>query len=544
MTLAKTISIDQNSHTLWDTVPKLDALAAHGFDCTHCVEDVDIAFTRHGVRDVDEAPLSLARERYYRGGASDWGAALFYSDFLGRLPLDVRDLEPYTGWSTAALSRRLECTVDDLYDRYSPSDNWQLVGSSYADLAGRYHRVIGDVKSAEVAEQVTQLLTHARDDLVACFPESAARGRIDRWFDREESLVTGLLAENREDSLATLYRKWLAARVPRNVAVSLTSGQFSIRAGDTPAIRLMHTLVSRYDEWVEAYNEAVAETAVGLNPIRSNSGDLPMAAVFRDGDRWKRADLTLDRGSLRCGDHRWPLRATPDVLPLDDMAADGVAALVGKALLLVLQVRLPAGGTALALPYQGSLYMPAAHALEEKLRARGVLSGDLLPVYRVRFRFFDLWEGCSTGVCPPAHVRRALGIESASAGDLAGAIESGQADARKTLQRLKDETTRQETVDRRFPHIANERDELQEKRRRLARTPEGRVASSEIWERVKELERNLLEKQVEWILDQMHLLDLHYYDSRGALLPWAVALGGQAFYERMIEQAEIRVEQT
>ncbi|MBQ6471809.1 MAG: hypothetical protein IJJ33_07490, partial [Victivallales bacterium] len=86
----KFISIDQNSNGLWDTVPKLAALSAHGMAGTHYLEDVDAAFTRRGAHPGE--PPSLLPERFYRGGGSDWGAALFYTDLLGRQPWDLQEL--------------------------------------------------------------------------------------------------------------------------------------------------------------------------------------------------------------------------------------------------------------------------------------------------------------------------------------------------------------------------------------------------------------------------------------------------------------------
>jgi hypothetical protein len=125
---------------------------------------------------------------------------------------------------------------------------------------------------------------------------------------------------------------------------------------------------------------------------------------------------------------------------------------------------------------------------------------------------------------------------------MARAIEAAQAQARETLAQMKNEKTRGPTVQKRFPEIVRKRNTLENRRRERARTPEGRAEASEIWKRVKELERDLLEKEVQWILDQIQLLDLHYYDSRGALQPWAVALGGETLYNRMIQQAAIEPE--
>ena len=78
-----TISIDQNCASFWDTIPKLDALRRKGIDVSHYVEDVDIAFAARGA-EVDQPDLRLAMENVYPGGGQDWGAGLFYSDFLGR----------------------------------------------------------------------------------------------------------------------------------------------------------------------------------------------------------------------------------------------------------------------------------------------------------------------------------------------------------------------------------------------------------------------------------------------------------------------------
>ena len=41
-------SIDQNCHSLWDVLPKLQALAGRGLQPTQFVEDIDVAFTALG----------------------------------------------------------------------------------------------------------------------------------------------------------------------------------------------------------------------------------------------------------------------------------------------------------------------------------------------------------------------------------------------------------------------------------------------------------------------------------------------------------------
>jgi hypothetical protein len=82
---------------LWDAVPKLEALSCQGYKGIHCVEDVDVAYSRQGSKAGDE--IDLRQERYYRGGVSDWGATLFYTEFLGKQPLDVVEFEKPLGMS-------------------------------------------------------------------------------------------------------------------------------------------------------------------------------------------------------------------------------------------------------------------------------------------------------------------------------------------------------------------------------------------------------------------------------------------------------------
>ncbi len=534
------ISIDQNSTPLWDTIPKLDALLARGARGTHYLEDIDIAFTAHGAR-VGDAALALTPERYYRGGSSDWGAAWFYSDFLGRLPIDVRDLEPYTGWSTAALSRRLGLSVDALYDLYSPSDNWQLVGPSYAGDT-LHHRVIGDLTAAETAEFLHALMAHAEKDLLECLPEAAARTRIRQWFRKENTTLDGALRAGSGGTLVDVYNAWLRARFGTRLRTGLTSALFALPATPGPTHRLLSLFVREYGPMSRLYNEAVRETGVGVSPLNSSRGDLPMFVVFRRGNRLLRSDVRLEDGWLHAGGCVWKLSGDASAFPFEAMRADDVCCLAGKALLLVLQARDREHGGQLALPHQGSLYMPAARTLEKKLvQIRGSLD-PLHPVIRVRLHFFDHWAACSTVVRAPAFLHDVFPAVELPAREFAEVLRYAGVEAREALSALRSDATRTERFARLFEREFREREELETRRRNLARNPETRSEAKQLWGTIKQMDRGLLQKQVEWILSRIHLLNLEYYDSRGALLPWCVALGGDAFYRRVVENAEIYIE--
>jgi len=534
MAQAGFVSIDQNSHSLWDTVPKLQALAANGWTGTHFVEDVDVAFTRRGAAPGDTA-LALAPERYYRGGTSDWGAALFYTDFLGRNPVDVTAMEPYTGWSSAALARRLECTLDELYDRYSPSDNWQLVGSSYLGDAD-HHRTIGDLGVAETAPFLAALLEHAERNMLDTFPEADAQQRVRQWFADERDSVKELTAQLGDGRLVDLYQAWLRRHVTGNVG--LTSDFFAPREPDAPRFRLLSEFIRNYDHAAVLYNDAIAETGVGLTPLRSRDGELPFFLATTSDGRHTRSPAWLRDGAIVSGDNVFTPSAD-GALPLEEMRGRGVTAVTGKALLLVLQARLIPGGGPVAVPYNGSLYMPAAHRLEAKLRENGFLPWELAPLVRVKLNVIDQWHGVHTRIRLPAHLASVFGAAELAACDFAEAAPGVVRSARSELDELESKAGRQAIMQTCAAAEFAERQSLDGERRELARDPATRPRAGELWDRIKGLDRRMLERLVDRVLRNLHVVDLDYWNSRGAILPWSIALGGEALYHHTIANAEI-----
>jgi hypothetical protein len=541
------ISIDQNSHVLWDTVPKLQALARHGWRGTHAVEDIDVAFTRQGATAGDDT-LALAPERYYRSGNSDWGAALFYSDFLGRSPLDIRALEPYTGVATAKLAHRLGLCVDALYERFAQSDNWQLIGPSYAGDA-HHHRVIGDLSVGEAAPFLRQLWGHAVRNLRQSVPERDAQARIAAWAGQEEARLEALLASlGPAAPLVQLYQEWMRPQVAgRPVALTRTSDLFAPRPDDVK-LGLFSLFLERYDECAALYNQAVTETACGLKPLRARDGELPFFAVWRRPGAsgpggFTRTALTRESGRLVSAGRDWPLAGTPLLPPLPELARDGLVCFAGKALLLVLQARLVPGGAALALPHQGSLYMPAAYALERLLRDAGLLPWPVQPVLRVRFRFLERLQALPTRIRLPDWLQEEAGGEAeTSAAAFAEALPAATARAAAELEQCRDAAGRERLLAAWFaPEQAHLR-ELEARRRELAANPETRELAAAAWDEKASLERHVLERFVTRLLRNLHLRNLEYWDSRGALQPWAIALGGEAFYDALLARAEIAPE--
>ncbi|MCE5325029.1 MAG: hypothetical protein LLG01_01300 [Planctomycetaceae bacterium] len=532
-------SIDQNCHSLWDVVPKLQALARHGKPAWHYVEDVDVAFAAVGAH-AGSGRLFLARERYYRGGGADWGAAMFYQPFLAPLSVDVQAWEPYTGMTTAALARRFHCSVDDLYNRYSPGGAWQLIGPSYLDAHGQYHRVIGDLGLAETRDFLHQLMDQARRDMIETFPSRFCRKRIEEWFDQETALISDLERRCSGGKLADLYRLWLESKAGETAGIAVTSSLFACN-DRLPGRELLELFTARYEQTAAIYNEAVNESQVGLHALRVSEGELPLFACIEHDHRQVRVNVHLRDGHLLAGDKHCPL-AAGGRLPLDALAAMGVRSLAGKAALLVCQVRAGESGGPLALPYRGSLYMPAAHLFMRKLRGSGLYSQPLAPVLRVRLRFLDRIGELNQPLHLPPHLATAFGEDEVSCRQFADGYAALAQDARRRLESFKTSQGRAAWTAEAMPELAIEIERMELRRRELAARGAAPEELRPLWKTLKELQDKVLIALVEQVATDWQVRDVDYYDSRGAMLPWAVALGGQEFYNRLLDGAEISPE--
>ena len=528
-------SIDQNCHSFWDALPKLQALTAHGHRVTHFLEDVDVAFTAMG-SSVDDSVLHLARERFHRSGGQDWGAALFYSEFLGRLPVEIRDWEPFTGLKTSTLAKKLERSVDDLYAEFSPGDNWQLIGSSY--IGDRdHHRVIGDLSVRETRCFVRAMVEKARADMLRAFPQRDSQERLEAWLAEEEARLAKLLEQCATAGLVDLYRAWMSQHLhATNVELGLSSSLFAPDA-DPARTALLDVFVTHYGRAASLYNEAIDETGADLRPLDTSDGELPFFAIQDHQGHLVRSAARLDGGEVRFGRQSFPL--AHGHLPVEAMAGAGIRALAGKAIVLVIQARIGPSGQPLALPYHGSAYMPTANRLADKLAASGLLPGTLQPIVRVRFHLLDRLKSLDTVIRLPEHLAACVGRSEIPARELGQGWETLAHEAAERLETLKDPAVRTQWGKDHFPGLAGKIAALDTQRRQLAQgctTPE---EMRELWEQEKTLQLRLLDETLRQVARDWQVSQLDYWDSRGALLPWSIALGGQDFYDRLIANAEI-----
>jgi len=537
------ISIDQNSHTFWDVLPKLQALAHGGYSACHCIEDIDVAFTAIGARvggdDVGQQ-MRMARERFYRGGAADWGAAIFYFSFLGRQPVEIRRLEPFTGMKTNVLAGKLGCSVDDLYDRFSPSDNWQLVAPSYFQSRD-LHRVIGDLGVSQTAVFLGEMIDIAARDMLDAFVGDEARRRVEGWIDEQRSVLAESIEDAGDDGeLVELYRRWLGRYVRDPISLGLTSELFAC-GRDATQTALLEIFTGRYDEASKLYNSAIEETGLQLRRLDVGRGELPFFATIERDGHMVRSGAFLDGGGLQIADMHFDLLSGGRI-PVDKLRDAGVIALAGKAMVLVMQARIGPGGRSLALPYRGSLYMPASNRLAEKLSDAGMMPGELQPIVRVRLGFLDALETIETPIRLPEYLRGAMDADVVPASRLGGEWRGLVADARERLDAFRTADGRQKWQERTQGTLLEEMNQLDAARRDLAGTDPKGPDIRGLSKRTRQIGASILEATVEQISGDLHTTELDYWDSRGAVWAWAVALGGDEFYNNLIANARIYTE--
>jgi len=536
------ISIDQNSHSLWDTLPKLQALAAAGVAVRHFVEDIDVAFTALGATSADE-PWRIERERFHPSGGSSWGAALFYHDFLGRQPLEPRRLEPSLGMKIGAAAKAMSLDLPALYDQASTSDNWMLVGPSYVGDR-QHHRVIGDISAAQALPFIREILSYAEADTLAKFPDPDSQQRTKRWFAAEKNRVESLYAKH-PARLVDVYRDWLVAHLDGDATVAQASSLFDLAA--SPARSALLELFTRdYDLAAGLYNQALAETDLGLHPLNTKLGEMPFFAVVRHAGHHTRVEVRLVNHCLRIADREIPL-GPAGTLPLDALRDAGVEALAGKAVLLVLQVRLAAGNAPaapLALPHHGSYYVPASHRLAELLEAHcpNLLPGPLAPIVRVRLHFLDRLAELTTTIDLPAYLQPVFQADALPANELAATYREKMAAANQRLAAFRDPTRREAWLDAANPAATRELADLHARKRTLAqsdpKSPEGRS----VWKEIKTRQTQRLTAVFHQVVTDTQVAELDFWDSRGAIQPWAFALGGDAFYQHVLANASLEEE--
>jgi hypothetical protein len=186
--------------------------------------------------------------------------------------------------------------------------------------------------------------------------------------------------------------------------------------------------------------------------------------------------------------------------------------------------------------------MPAAHALARKLAAAGMLDGPVRPVVRVRLRLLDRLAALDVPIRLPAYLSEAFGKAVIPCWKLAACWREIADAAAARLESFREDDARRQWQQSEMPRLHEELTGLDARKRDLARRNPKDPELREIWKRIRELQTSVLDRTVRRIDADCQLAALEYYDTRGAALPWCVALAGEGFYNEVIEKAELREE--
>jgi hypothetical protein len=139
----------------------------------------------------------------------------------------------------------------------------------------------------------------------------------------------------------------------------------------------------------------------------------------------------------------------------------------------------------------------------------------------------------------PPYLHRAFGCAECAASTLADRFYQVRDRARHRLEQASQEEGRQRLWREWAPKQFAERDALEERRRELGRNPETRDQAPALWEQIKQLDADILAERIERLVETVHCSRLDFWNSRGAILPWAVAVAGEELYHDIVNQAEI-----
>jgi len=521
------ISIDQNSNSLWDVLPKIEALHTHQRELLHYVEDIDVAFTKVGSTYC--AP-QLTLEQYYPNGNLDWGASLFYMDFLGKVPLNLSNLSQYTGKKIATTAKSMGLTLQDLYKTFSVADNYQLTGTSYISSHPEKHRLLGDLSTDLKKPFIQQLLALAEADILERFIDAPSQERIKIWFKNERAILDQLW--DKAADLATFYQAWIRAHLP-SAQLELTSELFSEKQMAHLNFDLLKKIIKDYPLFQKIYNQSLEESGVELTPLRH--GALPFFATYKVNGQQVRSGLQLLDGQIKIADQSFDSN-----ISFDDFF-NKVDILVGKALLLIITVRDYHIGHPLVLPELGSLYTPAAVKLAEKMQAHDFI--DHLPhsIFRLQFNFIDQLKNSKSTISIPKHLQYRLGTQL-TACELARQLPIAIAEAKDTLNQLKDPEKRVHYFSLWTPKLSLKIDLLKKTKEICGKDPDRRHECPQLWAEIKKHEQEKELTCFQRIIDLVQTTEMTYWNSRGALKPWSIAAGGESFYQQLLKSSKLREE--
>jgi len=257
-----------------------------------------------------------------------------------------------------------------------------------------------------------------------------------------------------------------------DLACAMTSELFDLKTENRNRDALLEFFLRDYPTAAAMYNQAIAESNVGLNELQIAKSELPFFAVLHRSGHLVRTSTFCDEGKLVIDGESFLPNASGR-LPIEQLLEHGILCLPGKAVVMSLQVRMLDKPASLVLPDHGSVYIPATHRFESLLAESGLLPQieNIAPIVRVRFNLLDQMHSLPGEIVIhlPAHLTGAFGCDEISAVDFAENYRGVAAQAAARVGAFKQECKRQSWVSEKFPQESTDLDTLNRRRQELAR---------------------------------------------------------------------------
>jgi hypothetical protein len=158
---------------------------------------------------------------------------------------------------------------------------------------------------------------------------------------------------------------------------------------------------------------------------------------------------------------------------------------------------------------------------------------------RVRLHFLDQMANVDSVIHLPPYLAEAAGKTEVSTREFAGIWRDLAESAQRDLADLQQSGGSERWQEKALPDLWQKEQEMSLRRRQMAQQDPTSAAIRELWQENKSVQVELLDRAVRHIALQEQVANLDYWDSRGAIYPWALALGGEEFYRSIIQQAEV-----
>jgi hypothetical protein len=163
-------------------------------------------------------------------------------------------------------------------------------------------------------------------------------------------------------------------------------------------------------------------------------------------------------------------------------------------------------------------------------------------VFRVRLHLLDRIKSLDVVIRLPEHLRGYFGKTEIAARELGDNYQAIARQAATRLARFRTEEGRQSWQREAYADVVAEIEQLDHCRRNLAQANAKAPELRQIWRDLKLRKQEMLDGLVHQIACDWQASNIDYWDSRGAIMPWCVAMGGQQFYNDVLAGAEIYAE--